>query len=50
MFESGIRQLRMALSMVWGRPINPKIGLGDLLVYGLFITAAYKGFGREGAL
>ena len=24
MFETGIRQLRMALAMVWGRPINPR--------------------------
>lgn len=24
MFETGIRQVRMALSMVWGRPINPR--------------------------
>lgn len=24
MFETAIRQLRMALSMVWGRPINPR--------------------------
>ncbi|MEA2827269.1 MAG: hypothetical protein QOG43_1708 [Actinomycetota bacterium] len=23
MFETGIRQVRMAISMVWGRPINP---------------------------
>jgi hypothetical protein len=43
-----------------GRPLNASIGwasggmsanigLGDLLVYGLFTTAAYKGFGRRGA-
>jgi hypothetical protein len=31
-------------------PYNANIGLGDLLVYCLFITAAYKGFGRKGAL
>lgn len=24
MFETGIRQFRMAVSMVWGRPINPR--------------------------
>src|SRR5438270_5667788 len=24
MFETGVRQLRMAISMVWGRPINPR--------------------------
>lgn len=24
MFETGIRQFRMAMSMVWGRPINPR--------------------------
>jgi phenylacetate-coenzyme A ligase PaaK-like adenylate-forming protein len=24
LFETGIRQIRMALSMVWGRPINPR--------------------------
>jgi hypothetical protein len=28
---------------------NANIGLGDLLIYGLFATAAYKGFGRRGA-
>ena len=22
MFETGVRQLRMALSMIWGRPFN----------------------------
>ncbi len=43
-----------------GRPLNASIGwasggqsanigLGDLLVYGLFTTAASKGFGRRGA-
>jgi len=43
-----------------GRPLNASvgwatgaysanIGLGDLLVYGLFVTAAYKAFGRRGA-
>src|SRR5579884_1548052 len=24
MFETGIRQFRMAMSMVWGKPINPR--------------------------
>jgi len=24
MFQTGIRQMRMAMSMVWGRPINPR--------------------------
>lgn len=28
---------------------NANIGLGDLLIYGLFATAALKGFGRHGA-
>jgi hypothetical protein len=28
---------------------NANIGLGDLLLYGLFATAAYHGFGRRGA-
>jgi len=43
-----------------GRPLNASIGwaaggyganigLGDLLVYGLFVTAAYKAFDRRGA-
>lgn len=31
-------------------PYNANIGLGDLLVYGLFVTAAYKGFDRRGAI
>ena len=29
---------------------NANIGLGDLLVYCLFIIAAYKGFGKRGAI
>lgn len=44
-----------------GRPLNASIGwasghysanigLGDLLVYGLFVTAAYKAFDRRGAI
>jgi hypothetical protein len=44
-----------------GRPLDPSIGftmgiynanigLGDLLVYGLFAVAAYKGFGKRGAI
>ena len=44
-----------------GRPLDPavgfvtgtlqaNIGLGDLLLYGLFATAALRGFGRRGAL
>ena len=43
-----------------GRPLDPSVGfaaggynanvgLGDLLVFCLYITAAYKGFGRRGA-
>ncbi|MGH2495189.1 MAG: hypothetical protein ACRDIV_10855 [Ktedonobacteraceae bacterium] len=31
-------------------PYNANIGLGDLLVYGLFIAAAYKGFGKRGVI
>lgn len=31
-------------------PYNANIGLGDLLVYGLFILAAYKGFGKRGII
>ena len=51
-------QLAMAFE---GRPLNASIGwasggfsanigLGDLLVYGLFTAAAYKGFGKRGAV
>ncbi len=29
---------------------NANIGIGDLLVYSLFIIAAYKGFGRKGVI
>ncbi|MFN2503245.1 MAG: hypothetical protein ABR540_03250 [Acidimicrobiales bacterium] len=29
---------------------NANIGLGDLLIYGLFTTAAYKAFGRRGGV
>ena len=29
---------------------NANIGIGDLLVYSLFIVAAYKGFGRKGLI
>ena len=29
---------------------NPNIGLGDLLVFSLFVVAAYKGFGKRGAI
>ena len=32
------------------RGYNANIGLGDLLIYGLFAAAAYKGFGRRGAV
>jgi hypothetical protein len=31
-------------------PYSANIGLGDLLVYGLFVTAAYKAFDRRGAV
>jgi hypothetical protein len=31
-------------------PYNANIGLGDLLIYCLFIAAAYKGFGKKGAI
>lgn len=33
----------------WG-PWLANIGLGDLLLYGLFTAAAYKGFGRRGGM
>jgi len=29
---------------------NANIGLGDLLVYSLFMVAAYKGFGKRGVI
>lgn len=38
-----------SIGFAWG-PYNANIGLGDLLVYCLFIAAAYKGFGKKGAL
>ena len=52
--------LRLADSFI-GRPLDPSIGfrmgpynanigLGDLLIYCLFMVAAYKGFGRSGLL
>lgn len=31
-------------------PYNANIGIGDLLVYCLFIVAAYKGFGKRGVI
>lgn len=31
-------------------PYNANIGIGDLLVYSLFIVAAYKGFGKRGVI
>lgn len=31
-------------------PYNANIGLGDLLVYALFMVAAYKGFGKRGMI
>jgi|SRR5579864_8061606 len=31
-------------------PYNANIGIGDLLVYCLFIVAAYKGFGKRGII
>ena len=37
------------LSFGVGR-LRAGIGLGDLLIYSLFVTAAYKGFGRRGAV
>lgn len=37
-----------SVGMRWGFD-NAAIGLGDLLVYGLFVVAAYKGYGRRAA-
>jgi len=42
------RPLNASIGFAWGS-FNANIGLGDLLVYGLFTTAAYKGFARRGA-
>jgi hypothetical protein len=42
------RPLDPSIGFVLGR-LNPNIGLGDLLVYCVFVTAAYRGFGRRGA-
>ncbi len=61
LFFSVVIPLTPQLAMAFeGRPLNASIGwadgsfsanigLGDLLVYGLFMTAAYKGFGGRGA-
>jgi hypothetical protein len=37
-----------SVGMRWGFD-NAAIGIGDLLVYGLFVLAAYKGYGRAAA-
>ena len=43
------RPLNASIGWASGR-YSANIGLGDLLVYGLFVTAAYKGFDRRGAI
>lgn len=43
------RPLNASIGWASGR-YSANIGLGDLLVYGLFVTAAYKGFERRGAI
>jgi len=42
------RPLNASIGWAAGR-YSANIGLGDLLVYGLFVTAAYKAFDRRGA-
>jgi hypothetical protein len=42
------RPLNASIGWASGR-YSANIGLGDLLVYGLFVTAAYKAFDRRGA-
>ena len=42
------RPLNASIGWASGR-FSANIGLGDLLVYGLFAAAAYKGFGNRGA-
>lgn len=42
------RPLNASIGFAWGG-MSANIGLGDLLVYGLFATAAYKAYGRRGA-
>jgi len=43
------RPLNASIGWASGR-FSANIGLGDLLVYGLFVTAAYKAFDRRGAI
>lgn len=43
------RPLNASIGWASGR-YSANIGLGDLLVYGLFVTAAYKAFDRRGAI
>lgn len=43
------RPLNASIGWASGR-YSANIGLGDLLVYGLFVTAAFKAFDRRGAL
>ena len=43
------RPLNASIGWAAGR-YSANIGLGDLLVYGLFVTAAYKAFDRRGAI
>ncbi len=43
------RPLNASIGWAAGR-YSANIGLGDLLVYGLFVTAAYKAFDRRGAV
>ncbi len=43
------RPLNASIGWAAGR-YSANIGLGDLLVYGLFVTAAYKAFERRGAI
>jgi hypothetical protein len=43
------RPLNASIGWASGR-YSANIGLGDLLVYGLFVTAAYKAFDRRGAV
>lgn len=43
------RPLDPSIGFVLG-PYNANVGLGDLLIFSLFMVAAYKGFGRRGAI
>ncbi len=60
-FAFGVPILARLADAFEGRPLDPSIGfafgaynanvgLGDLLMYSLFIVAAYKGFGKRGAI